>query len=641
MKSTIKTLPPAAAGRPTPLRAVEVKSPRSRYSRWRAGTLILVYVLMVVHVVHWRIAGKTLAPLELNEVMYTAELGIVTAGFIFMVVAMLATLIFGRFFCSWGCHILALQDLCSWLLGKVGIRPKAIRSRALLWVPVLAAGYMFAWPQITRLAEGRPLPTAHLRTDAEGWASFATDNFWRNLPGPGIIILTFAIVGFLIVYVFGSRSFCAYGCPYGALFGLLDRFTPGRIRAKPGRTCENCGICTAACGSHVRVHEEMERYGMIVNPACLKDLDCVSVCPDQSMHYAFGQPSIMKRVRSDTVVQKSYDFSLWEEGILALAFLVCLFVYRALYDQIPFLLALGWSAIAAYLLVVALRMFRSPAVAVNRLKLKAFGKIKRIGWGYLGLMALFCIFTVHSAYVRYHTFQARRFYQLAQISPLPADDAAGRAIHHFSAAASWGLLSMDHSDYLLADLYGRQQRWSDVEITLRRLVERDPNQAQAHLALGEVLAAAGRQNEAIESYRTALRLDSNRADTHYRLAGALFATRQPAEALQHLREALKLRPDFVAAHYDLGALLVESGDPVGGMEHLRRAIALEPNHADAHYNLAVALSMTGQYEEAIREIDLAQSLNPGDEQTQQFRRHLVSAASSVHNDSSRTTAPRP
>jgi len=625
----------------TPEREADVKNRRLRYARWRAGTLILVYVLMAAHVAHWRLAGKTLAPLELNEVMYTAELGIVTAGFLFMVVAMLATLIFGRFFCSWGCHILALQDLCAWMLGKMRIRPKAIRSRVLLWVPILAAGYMFAWPQLVRLAEGRPLPVAHFRSDAQGWASFMTDNYWRNLPGPGIILLTFGIVGFLIVYVFGSRGFCSYGCPYGALFGLLDRFTPGRIRAKPGRSCENCGTCTAVCGSHVRVHEEMERYGMIVNPACLKDLDCVSVCPDQSLHYGFGLPSLLKRARNDTVVQKAYDFAWWEEGTLAFVFLICLFVYRGLYDQIPFLLALGGSAIAAYFFVVALRLFRLPTVAFNRWKLKAFGHVNRVGWGYLGLTALFCMVTVHNAFAHYQTFQARRYYQLAQSSPSSADGTVERAIRHFSAAANWGLLPIEQNDFLLADLYRREQRWTDAENALHRLVERNPHHASAFMALAEVLAAEGRQDEAIEAYRSSLRLDSGRAETHYRLAGALFSTRQHEEALHHLREAVKLRPDFAAAQYDLGALLVEGGDPAGGMEHLRRTIALEPDHADAHYNLAVALSMTGQYGEALREIDLARSLNPNDEQTQQFRRLLVMAAPSGHNDPGQAAAPQP
>ena len=198
--------------------------PRRNFARWRAFSLSLVYVVFAVHIIHWKITGTTLAPLELNEVMYTLELGIITAGFLFMCFLVLGTLIFGRFFCSWACHIMVLQDLCAWLLRKVRIRAKPIRSRILLWVPPLTAFYMFIWPQILRTWHSKAFPEFHLRTDAEGWASFVTDNFWRNLPTAWIIVLTFLVCGFAIVYLLGSRTFCTYVCPYGAIFALADRF---------------------------------------------------------------------------------------------------------------------------------------------------------------------------------------------------------------------------------------------------------------------------------------------------------------------------------------------------------------------------------------------------------------------------------
>ena len=100
-------------------------------------------MVFTIHIIHWKLTGRTLAPLELNEVMYTLELGIITAGFLFMCFLVLGTLIFGRFFCSWACHIMVLQDLCAWLLRKFGIRQKPVRSRLLLFVPPLTAFYMF------------------------------------------------------------------------------------------------------------------------------------------------------------------------------------------------------------------------------------------------------------------------------------------------------------------------------------------------------------------------------------------------------------------------------------------------------------------------------------------------------------------
>ena len=86
--------------------------------------------------------------------MYTIHQGIVTAGFILMAVVMVATLIFGRFFCSWGCHILALQDTCGWLMDKLRIRRQPIRSRTLIWIPMAVMFYLFIWPQILGLFHG-------------------------------------------------------------------------------------------------------------------------------------------------------------------------------------------------------------------------------------------------------------------------------------------------------------------------------------------------------------------------------------------------------------------------------------------------------------------------------------------------------
>src|SRR6185295_4429897 len=117
----------------------------SRTSRWRAAVLITLNLLMIAHFVQWRVMGETLSPIEPSETMHTLQRGAVNAGFIFFILAISATLVFGRFVCGWGCHLLALQDLCAWLLKKMGLRPQAFRSRLLVFVPLIAALYMFVW----------------------------------------------------------------------------------------------------------------------------------------------------------------------------------------------------------------------------------------------------------------------------------------------------------------------------------------------------------------------------------------------------------------------------------------------------------------------------------------------------------------
>ncbi len=581
--------------------------PRRRsYSGWRAGTLIGVHVLIAIHITHWLLAGKTLAPLELNEVMYTAELGIITAGFLFMLGVFLASAVFGRFFCSWGCHILALQDLSAWILRKMHIKPRPIRSRALAWVPVLAAFYMFIWPQMVRLWEGRAMQALHTRTDQGGWASFVTENFWRNLPTPAVIAVTFTVVGFLSVYVFGSRAFCTYGCPYGALFRLADRIAPGRIRTR-AKDCLQCGACTAACTSHVRVHEELSRFGMVVNPACLKDLDCVAACPQQRVYYGFGKLSALKSVQLDVPVLRTYDFTLAEELLLSAVFVLALIVYRGLYDFFPFLMTLALAGIAGYSAVVFMRMVRHAKVRFNRWPLKTAGRYRSAAAAFVPLSLIFALLTVHSAFIRYHSLLARR-----------GEADSSQVIAHLETARKWGLLRVEREDAMLAQLYEQTGQWANAVSVAGEILSYAPDNPGARLIRARALLRQGRLAEASKELGQLNQLSPPNADVHYAMAGGYFELGDRQAAVAQLLEAIRLRPQHAMAHYDLGALLLEVGDLPAGVEHLRRAVELRPEFADAHHNLAIALAQSQDLEGALRHARRARQLSPGDEHIRGF-----------------------
>jgi len=537
---------------------------RPGYGRWRAVVLGSVYVLVAIHILHWRLAGKTLAPLEFNEVMYTLELGILTAGFIFMALTVVGTAVFGRFFCSWGCHILALQDLSSWILKRLKIRPRPIRSRLLLWVPVVVALYMFVWPQIERIAAGQVIPAFHLRTDAQGWASFLTTNFWRNLPGPGVIVATFFFCGFAIVFLMGSRSFCFYACPYGAVFAAMDRIAPGRIRAHD--RCIECGECTAACSSGIRVHEETGRYGMVVNDRCLRDLDCVAACPEGNLYYGFGRPSLFAPALSDRKVRNVYDFTLGEEIAMATIFTIALLSVRGLYDILPFFLSITLALMMAFLTLVAWRLARRADVWLGRWRLKAGGKVRVVGFGLAACVAVLVGLVVHSGIVRYHMAAGWRAFQSLSSDQGVSLASLDAAIVHLSFVDRHGLLPTP-------------------------------------------------------------RLQDAQARLNYRASEILFGEGRLADATARLREGLRLEPENAAAEGELGALLLEQRDLGGAIEHLRAATRLQPDNATAHHNLAVTLHSAGRIKEAIAEIDAALRLTPDDPKSLEFRRYLESMIS--------------
>jgi tetratricopeptide (TPR) repeat protein/polyferredoxin len=595
----------------------------ARYARWRAATLASVYVLFGIHIAHWKITGRTLAPLELNEVMYTLELGVVTAGFLFMAVACLATLVFGRFFCSWGCHILALEDLCSWILGKLRVRPKPVRSRILLLVPPAALFYMFFWPQVSRILQGRPAPSLRLMTDADGWASFLTTDYWRNLPSLWVTLITFSICGFGIVYVLGSRAFCTYGCPYGAVFRALDRFAPGRIVA--AGDCGDCGACTAACQSQVRVKDELVKYGMVVNPACMKDLDCVAACPNGEVRFGFRKPPGLRSFFDRRRIALAYDFTLGEDLLMAVVFVATLLVFRGLYDTVPFLLSLALGGIAAYLAVVTVRVARRRDVRWNDFQMKRAGRITPAGAGFLSIGALAAGFTAHSGWIRVHDrlgTQALAAIEGSLASGAQPDRAALEAARtHLEICRRWGLLVPPKLDAEMArvdELCGDE---ASAEKRLRSVLERLPDDPMPRLILARVLMRAGRQAEAAEILRSGLEggprsprdrqsFESFAAAAHVGLGEILADEGRLEDAAGHLREAVALRPLAAPARYELGVVLTALGRANEAIAEYEEAVRLDPRDPDLLNNLGYLLLESDRLDEAEKRLRQALQLFP-------------------------------
>ena len=122
--------------------------------------LFAVHGLFALHMAHWLETGSTMSPLEPSEAMEFSKRSVINAGFIFFGLTILSTLFLGRWFCGWACHLVALQDLSSWLLSRVGIKPKPLSSRLLAWVPAVAALYMFLWPLVYRVGSGAEVAPA-------------------------------------------------------------------------------------------------------------------------------------------------------------------------------------------------------------------------------------------------------------------------------------------------------------------------------------------------------------------------------------------------------------------------------------------------------------------------------------------------
>lgn len=389
----------------------------------RACVLIAVHLLILLHITHYWLNGQSLSPVEPSEAMYTIELGLVNAGAIFFGLAIVSTAVFGRFFCGWGCHIVALQDLSGHLLRKIGIKPKPFRSRLLVFVPFALAFYMFLWPSVQRLWRGDHHPgfSNHL----------LTQNFWYTFPGPVVSGLTFVVCGGLIVYLLGNKGFCTYACPYGAFFSVADRLAVGRIRVTDA--CHQCGQCTAHCTSNVQVHAEVRDFGMVVDPGCMKCMDCVSICPNEALYFGLTARPDQAAPRSAAAQagkparggKKNYDLSLPEEVAGAVVAAFAVFALRGLYDITPLLLSVGVGVITAFLAIQFVRIFRRRDLRIQNLQLKLNRRVTFAGWCSVVLLAAWFVLVIHSFLVQFHRHRGRD--QLGRIAVTWPDLLSGTA----------------------------------------------------------------------------------------------------------------------------------------------------------------------------------------------------------------------
>ena len=571
--------------RPTTIR-------RSRAGRWRAGVLIAIHLVVAAHVVHWWIAGRTLTPVEPSEAMAFSRAGVINAGLVFFAAAALSTAIFGRWFCGWGCHLVALQDLCRWLLAKLRIQPRPLRSRLLAWVPLAAFVYMFLWPALWRLGHGESF--RHVETQ------WTTPSFWATFPGWVVGGLTFLVCGFATVYFLGAKGFCTYACPYGALFAAADRVAPLRIRVTDA--CAGCGHCTAVCSSNVRVHQEVRDYGMVVDPGCMKCGDCISVCPNDALYYGAGPIALFAQPRVPGPEARHFPLAGWEEATLGVAFVAAFLTFRGLYGVVPFLLALGLAAVLAYPVLVAGRLARRPNVTLRRIALKRGGRLLPAGRGYLAALAAVALLWGHSAFVHAHTALGERDFAAADdlraafLDPT-AETATmtaaerGRLLaarRHLETAERWGFASPAFQPLRLAWLAAFFGDRGELERWAARALARDEAPAEVHQLLARDAWRRGDAPAAAAAYEAAIAAAPDTAAPYLGLGVLAARTGNLAAARAAFDRGRARLPASADLAYNDGLVRALSGDLDGAIAAFERTLALAPEHRAARENLAAA-----------------------------------------------------
>src|SRR5262249_8151349 len=133
-------------------------------------------------------------------------------------------------------------------------------------------------------------------------------------------------------------------------------------------------------------------FGMVVDPGCMKCLDCVSVCPNDALSFSFAKPSVLVKPRTAEAIaghirRPDYDLALGKD-LLLFAFAVYLFrAFRGMpfissggeLGEVPLLMAAGMAAIGAFLAWKLLNLLTTPNVRVQSLQLREKGRFRPAG----------------------------------------------------------------------------------------------------------------------------------------------------------------------------------------------------------------------------------------------------------------------
>jgi serine/threonine-protein kinase len=148
--------------------------------------------------------------------------------------------------------------------------------------------------------------------------------------------------------------------------------------------------------------------------------------------------------------------------------------------------------------------------------------------------------------------------------------------------------------------------------SLREAVRLDAESGPHHALLVQLLVAAMRYEEAVETCRAAIRAGGDEDTLYMRLGQALIGQEEYAESEEALRAALEREPDQPLTHRLLGDALAWQEEFDDAKAAYRRALELAASAPFADLNLGILLCREGRFEEALPHLRRALEADPKD-----------------------------
>jgi len=151
---------------------------------------------------------------------------------------------------------------------------------------------------------------------------------------------------------------------------------------------------------------------------------------------------------------------------------------------------------------------------------------------------------------------------------------------------------------------------------MRQLLDAAPDSYWVHLAQAQVHESLGRYDLAQKEYRKVIAVKANAPGAHSGLGRAILNGPRDAQAMdeaaREFERELAISPGNASAEFELGEIARERGQLDLARDHFLKAVRYNPDLFEAQIGLARLLLKQGSPRDAVRHLEQAARLEPGD-----------------------------
>lgn len=175
------------------------------------------------------------------------------------------------------------------------------------------------------------------------------------------------------------------------------------------------------------------------------------------------------------------------------------------------------------------------------------------------------------------------------------------------ALAYWGLGNLYEARYVKTD----NKRYLDNMLkNFERAFEIDPHLAEANLGLGWAYFYKEDLDSAYQSFKRAFEIDPNSLSINYHTGSFFKSIGLYQQAAKYYLRAIDIDSTYVLSYDLLAVCYMYIGEFEKAVGWLKEALDVEPENCDLHLNYARQLIMMGDYDEAEKEVDMAEKIRP-------------------------------